>query len=637
MIVSIRYLSLLAILAIALAACGAAPAAQPPTPLPTGTAPAPTQAPTTPAPTVVPTTVSATAVAPISVTDDLGRTVTLDAVPRRIVSLAPSVTEILFAIGADPRVVGNTRFCNYPPEAADLPEIGGFSASSISIEAIVGLEPDLVIAGTARQQPVVEQLEQLGVPVVVLAPASVDAVYASILQVGVLTGNSDEAMQVVATMQDRIAAVADVVATIPDTERPTVYWEVFNDPLTTTGPNTFIGQMMALIGATNIFADASEDYPAISPETVFERNPQVILGPDSQGDLLTAEALSERPGWADIQAVRDGRVYTLDGDIISRPGPRLADAIESLAATLYPAAFGTPSSATGGFPLTIENCGITQTYDAPPARAVTMNQHVTEVMLALGLQDRLVGTAYLDDAILPEYQAAYDAIPVLAEEYPALEVLLAAQPDFVYGGFRSAFAEDSGRTRAALAENGANSFLSTEYCAEGPVTMETVYADIRAIGAIFDVLERAEALIGEMQAQIDAVQAKLPSGERLRVFVYDSGEDTPFTAGGNGIANEIITLAGGENIFADLNETFGEPSWEEVIARDPEVILIFDYGDTSAEQKQEFLLNTPALAGISAIQNERFAVLPLSSVVAGVRNPDAVEQVERALYPEAFK
>ncbi|NJO82308.1 MAG: ABC transporter substrate-binding protein [Blastochloris sp.] len=114
---------------------------------------------------------------------------------------------------------------------------------------------------------------------------------------------------------------------------------MFNDPLTTTGSNTFIGQMIELVGAANIFADASEDYPAISPETVFERDPQVILGPDSQGELLTVAALSERPGWADIQAVRDERVYTLDGDIISRPGPRLADAIELLAATLYPEAF----------------------------------------------------------------------------------------------------------------------------------------------------------------------------------------------------------------------------------------------------------------------------------------------------------
>ncbi|MCS6880252.1 MAG: ABC transporter substrate-binding protein [Oscillochloridaceae bacterium] len=295
------------------------------------------------------------------------------------------------------------------------------------------------------------------------------------------------------------------------------------------------------------------------------------------------------------------------------------------------------TTTANGFPLTIENCGLTQTYAAPPQRAVTMNQHVTEVMLALGLQDRMVGTAYLDDAILPEFQAAYAAIPVLSDQYPSLETLLAAQPDFVYGGFRSAFSEESGRTRERLAASGANSFLSTEYCTDSPVTMETVYDDIRKIGAIFGVPERAEEQIRKMQAQIDAVKAKIPAGPAPRVFVYDSGEDKPFTSGGNGIANNIITLAGGENIFADLPDTFGDVSWEEVVARNPEVILIFDYGDTTAEQKRAFLLANPALANVSAIKNQRFAVLPLSSVVAGVRNPAAVEQVARALFPEAFK
>ncbi|NTU79704.1 MAG: ABC transporter substrate-binding protein [Chloroflexales bacterium] len=303
--------------------------------------------------------------------------------------------------------------------------------------------------------------------------------------------------------------------------------------------------------------------------------------------------------------------------------------------TSAPAATEAPAAADRS--VTIENCGVTQTYESAPKRAVTMNQHVTEVMLALGLQDQLVGTAYLDDAILPEFQAAYEAIPVLSDQYPALEVLLAAQPDFVYGGFRSAFKEDSGRTREALVSSGANSFLSSEYCATGPVTMETVYGDIRNIGAIFGVPERAEVLVGEMEAQIAAVQAKLPPGEAPRVFVYDSGEDAPFTSGGIGIANTIIALAGGENIFADLDKTFGEPSWEEVVARDPEVILIFDYGDTTVEQKQDFLLANPALAEVSAIKNQRFAVLPLSSVVAGVRNPAAVGQVAQALFPEAFK
>jgi len=337
MVSYIRCLSLPAMLLIVLAACSVPPSTQPPTTISTA---APTQVPPTdislapPTPSAIPT--ADTAAGAIMVTDDLGRNVTLDAVPQRIVSLAPSVTEILFAVGAGPQVVGNTRFCNYPPEADGLPEIGGFSVSSISVEAIVGLNPDLVIAGTAGQRPLVEQLEQLDLPVVVLAPDSFAAVYASITQVGTLTGTVAAAEQVVATMQERVAAVTDVVATIPAAERPSVYWEVFNDPLTTTGPDTFIGQMIELAGATNIFADATEDYPQISAESVLERDPQVIIGPDSQAERLTVDALSERPGWADIQAVRNGRIYLLDGDIVSRPGPRLADAIAALAAALYP-------------------------------------------------------------------------------------------------------------------------------------------------------------------------------------------------------------------------------------------------------------------------------------------------------------
>jgi iron complex transport system substrate-binding protein len=632
MVSRFRYLGLLTILIIALSACGATPTAQ--------QRPASTVAPTL-TPTGIPTAALASPVATkeeaISVTDDLGRTITRNAVPQRIVSLAPSVTEILFAVGAGSQVVGVTQFCNYPPEADALPEIGGFSVKSLSVETIIGLEPDLVIAGTASQKAVAEQLEPLDIPVVVLAPDSFDGVYANILQIGTLTGRSAGAEQVVAATRMRVAAITERVASIPAAERPTVYWEAFNDPLTTTGPRTFIGQMIELVGATNIFADASESYPQISAEAIFERDPQVILGPDNQDELLTVEGVGKRPGWADIQAVRDGRVYTLNRDIVSRPGPRLADALAALATVLYPELFATAPVPTNGFPLTVENCGVTQTYAKPPERVVTMNQHVTEVMLALGLHERLVGTAYLDDAILPEFQAAYAAIPVLSDVYPALEVLLAAEPDFVYSGFASAFSDESGRTRAMLAENGANSFLSTEYCAEGPVTMETVYGDIRTIAAIFGVPERAEALVGEMQAQIDAVTAQLPAGVPLRVFVYDSGQDKPFTAGGNGIVNEIIKLAGGQNSFADLADAFGEPSWEEVIARDPEVILILDYGDTTAEQKRAFLLGNPALAGIDAIKNKRFAVLPLSGVVAGVRNSNAVEKLALALYQKALQ
>jgi cobalamin transport system substrate-binding protein len=336
MVSIIRRLSLLSILSIALVACGGAPVAQPPTSVP---ASAPTAAPTVmPTSSAVPTSAVANDGA-LSITDDLGRSVTLGATPQRIVSLAPSVTEILFAVGAGQQLAGDTTFCNFPPEAKALPKIGGFSAKSISVEAVVGLKPDLVIAGAASQKPVVDSLEQLKIPVLVLAPDSFEDVYASIQQIGALTGHAAQADQVVTQMRGRVEAVQAKVASIPSAERPSVFWEVYDDPLMTAGPNTIIGQMIALAGAANIFADATEDYPQISAETVIARNPPVILGPASQSAKLSAAALSQRPGWADLRAVRDGRIYLLDDDITSRPGPRLADALESLAKALYPTVF----------------------------------------------------------------------------------------------------------------------------------------------------------------------------------------------------------------------------------------------------------------------------------------------------------
>jgi iron complex transport system substrate-binding protein len=297
--------------------------------------------PTAPAATEQPPAPTATAPLPATTTftDDLGRVVPLPGAPSRIVSLAPSATEILFAVGAGEQVVGVTKFCNYLAEATSRTPIGGFSASSISIETIISLQPDLVIAGSASQRPVVEALEQQDIPVIAFAPASFEDVYRTIATLGSVTGHPEQAAQVVTEMRERVDAVVAKVQTVPEEQRPTVFWEVFDEPLTTTGPNTFIGQLITLAGASNIFADVAEDYPQISVEEVVVRNPAVILGPNAHSDKLSAAILAQRPGWAQIDAVASQRVYLFDGDIVSRPGPRLADALEIIAAQLYPEIF----------------------------------------------------------------------------------------------------------------------------------------------------------------------------------------------------------------------------------------------------------------------------------------------------------
>ncbi len=276
---------------------------------------------------------------PLTLTDDLGREVTLSALPQRVVSLAPSNTEILFAVGAGDQVVGVTQYCNYPPEAQDREQIGGFSAKTISVEKIIALEPDLVLAVGEIHQPVIEALEQLDVPVYSLDPKSLDDVYTRIELVGRMTGHEEEAAQVVEDMKSSVAAVTEQVATIPQEDRLTVYWEVFDEPRMTAGPSTFTGQLIELAGGVNIFADVTEEYPQISDEVVIGRNPEVIMGADTMGEKLTIDKVAQRPGWDQIDSVQNGRIYLFDGDMVSRSGPRLAQVLEVMAEALYPDLF----------------------------------------------------------------------------------------------------------------------------------------------------------------------------------------------------------------------------------------------------------------------------------------------------------
>ncbi|MFD4131244.1 ABC transporter substrate-binding protein [Streptomyces goshikiensis] len=294
-------------------------------------------------------------------------------------------------------------------------------------------------------------------------------------------------------------------------------------------------------------------------------------------------------------------------------------------------------SAAEGFPVTTSNCGVKTTYERPPRRAVSLNQHATEVMLALGLEKSMVGTGYLDDAILPEYQAAYGGIKVLSKEYPSAEVLLAAEPDFVYGGFSTTFDEKEGRSRAALAKAGVNTRLNIEECPSGPVTMAAMDEEIRDVAKIFGVPDRAEAQVKKLHGTLDSVEGKLTGVQPVKLFVYDSGDKTAFTAGGKGIGNEMIKRAGGVNLFADVDKAFGDVSFEQVAERAPEVVVIYDYGDQPVEDKKRFLLANPALKDVPAIKNKRFAVLPLSSTVLGVRVPSAVESLARQIHPDRFQ
>jgi iron complex transport system substrate-binding protein len=636
-----RVLTLL-LLAMVSVACGAQSAAQP-TNLPTNSTNAPTTAPATGGVTI----------------ENCGKPVTYSKIPERAVSNDVNITEIMLALGLQDRMAGMSGIGDtgrlapeYQTAAKNIPLI---SEKYFTLEPLLGVNPDFVYAGwnygfSEENGITPDSLAEKGIATYVLEESCVhkgerpvstieNTLFHDIRNLGAIFGVNDRAEALIAQYEKELA---DVRAALPaNATLPVFLYDSGEQDVLTAGGNAIPTAIISAAGGQNVFADLKKSWTMVGWEAIVERNPEFIVIVD-YGDVTADQKqafATNLPAMKDVPAIVNQR-FAVIPYAAATPGPRNIAAVRELAKAFYPEAFGAAAPATAAvntFPVTIENCGISQTYTKAPERAVTMNQHVTEVMLALGLEQQMVGTAYLDDAILPSYQAAYQTIPVLAEQYPSKEVLLAAQPDFVYGGFRSAFKDEAAGSRESLQAQGMNSYLSTEYCSETAVTMETVYNDIRNIGTIFGVSDRATALIKRMQAEITEVQAKIPQGKTPTVFVYDSGEDVPFTSGGIGIANDIINLAGGKNIFADLSKTFGEPSWEEVVARNPEIILIFDYGDTTAAQKQTFLLNNPALANVRAIQNKRFVVLPLSSVVAGVRNPTAVADVARALYPEAFQ
>jgi iron complex transport system substrate-binding protein len=284
---------------------------------------------------------------PMEITDGFGRRVVIARRPGRIVSLAPSLTETVFTVGNGARLAGVTRFCNFPAGAEALPKVGGFAARTISIEAIVALRPDIVLAGDEGQRPVVEALERLGIPVAAARVTDFETLFASIRLQGRLAGCEGETDALVAGLRARVEAVAQRAAEIPEGRRARVYWEAFDEPLMSAGPRSLIGRQIALAGGVNIFGEAREPYPQVSGEAVVARNPQVILGSRilPGRPALTAGRLARRPGWAGIDAVREGRVFTLPDELVTRAGPRLVEGLELMARTIYPEWFGAETEA----------------------------------------------------------------------------------------------------------------------------------------------------------------------------------------------------------------------------------------------------------------------------------------------------
>lgn len=275
--------------------------------------------------------------ATVSYTDGVGRQVSLPKNVQRVVSLAPSATEILYAVGAGPQVVGVDAYSNYPEAATKVAKVGDYA--QISLETVVSLKPDVVLASSLHGQ-MLGQMEGLGLKVVFVEPRTMEDVYRDIELVGKITGHESEAARVVADMKTKVATVTSKLAGLAAQDRPVVYYEVWSDPLMSAGPRTYTHEVIKLAGATNLAYDAEVDYPILPSEVVVARNPAVIVWPTFHGaEEWTPDKFAQRAGWGSIAAVRTGRVYSIDADIMSRGGPRLADAVVEMAKLVHPDLF----------------------------------------------------------------------------------------------------------------------------------------------------------------------------------------------------------------------------------------------------------------------------------------------------------
>ena len=269
---------------------------------------------------------------PLTLTDGKSRSVTLEAEPQRIASLSPAATEILFAVGAGDQVAAVDKFSNYPPEAKTRQQLDAFEPN---VEAIAGAQPDLVFV-VYDPGNLVDGLTNAGLTVFFLeTPTSVEGVLDQIRVLGQATGHPQEAEELVTTMEQGISAIEERLAGVE--QGPRLFHEVDNQ-LYTVAPDSFVGNLYTILKAQNIAAGTDQAFPQLSQEAIIEKDPEVIILGDAAGGE-SAETVKARPGWGSISAVQSNRIYVIDPDIVSRPGPRLVDALKTLAQMLYPERF----------------------------------------------------------------------------------------------------------------------------------------------------------------------------------------------------------------------------------------------------------------------------------------------------------
>ncbi len=335
------------------------------------------------------------------------------------------------------------------------------------------------------------------------------------------------------------------------------------------------------------------------------------------------------------------------GSTASNTAAATTSTAAATSATAGSTATTSQTSTASHYPVTIENCGSKLTFTKAPTRAVSNDINATEEMLSLGLMHSMVGTfgvtgdGPVGQPVPTQYEAAFKSVKDVSSDYFTLEPLVGLRPDFVFAGWDYGLQTGTRLTPKGLAKFGIKTLALTESCAriqrsKRSVSIDNTYQDLSNLGAIFNVQAKANAVIGQMKAQVNAVQKKVAHLKPVSVFLYDSGSSAPFTAPGLATPNALIQLAGGSNIFGSLKQSWTEVSWEQVVTRQPQCIIINDYSTPTAAQKLKFLKTSPHTRDLPAVRNGCIISLAYDELTPSPRNAEAVQKIAELLHPTAF-
>jgi iron complex transport system substrate-binding protein len=289
-----------------------------------------------------------------------------------------------------------------------------------------------------------------------------------------------------------------------------------------------------------------------------------------------------------------------------------------------------PAHAATSYPLTVDNCGVSVTFDKAPQKVVTIKSTATELLLSLGLADRIVGVGFQDGPLPADLASAGAALKVLADKLPSQEVVLETEPDFVYGGWESNFAADGAGERPALAALGVASYVSPAACRSikpAKLSFDELFREIEEMGAIFDVEDAAMALVDRQKAELAALT---PDSRGLTAAWYSSGTKAPYVGAGSNSPAMIMEALGLHNIFGDVDDGWISASWEAIVDANPDVIVLVDATWNSAAQKKKLLSENPITSKLDAVVHQRYLVIPFPASEAGVRNvPAAVDMAKQ--------